>query len=99
MSYVKPDEVKSPKVNWRLIAVLDPGAEGTTSLALGTWDDKPRLGMRWNGTEKSPVGNPQSRGLATWFMLEEKYHEAILQSGLLTPDKLVLARHFFPEKK
>jgi len=61
--------------------------------------NKPRLGMRWNGRDDSPVGNPQSRRLATWFMLEEKYHEEILQSGLLAADKLVLARHFFPEKK
>lgn len=54
--------------------------------------------MRWNGDEENPIGNPQSRGLATWFILPEKYIEAVLRHGGLRSDKLSLARSFFPEK-
>ena len=97
MDYIKPDNVTSPRKNWSLIAVLDEGTEGSSALALGTWKGQPRLGMRWNGRSDNPVGNPQSRGLPTWFMLDEKYQQAILQSGLLAPDKVILARHFFPK--
>jgi hypothetical protein len=54
--------------------------------------------MRWNGHDSRPSGNPQSRGLPTWFVVEEKYYECIMRSGLLAPDKLTLVRSFFPEK-
>lgn len=37
-----------------------------------TWDKQVgRIGVRWNGGEGEGVGNPQSRGVATWFILPE----------------------------
>ena len=27
------------------------------------------LAMRWNGNKENPLGNPQSRGLSTWFIV------------------------------
>ena len=104
MSYIKPDDVLSPKQNWTLIAVLDEGRARECALAIGRWTDKwvrgkIFLAMRWNGHDENPLGNPQSRGLPTWMMIDEKYNEALLTSGTLTPAKLILARSFIPEPK
>ena len=96
---IRPEDVHSPKGHWNLIAVLDDGSKdthGSCALAVGRWDGASVLGMRWNGDEKNPIGNPQSRGIPTWFIVPEKYNEAILQGGGLTADKLALARAFFP---
>jgi hypothetical protein len=95
---VNPEDANSPRQRWSLIAVLDDGKSDKGALAIGRWDNKPVLAMRWNGDAENPIGNPQSRGLATWFILPEKYIEAILCHGGLTPDKVILARSFFPEK-
>lgn len=105
MKYIPPDEVLSPKQSWTLIAVLDEGeGELDCALAIGRWSDKRInrgvvLAMRWNGTADNPNGNPQSRGLPTWFIVPEKYNEALLTSGTLSSDKLRLARSFIPEPK
>ena len=54
--------------------------------------------MRWNGdNDDNPIGNPQSRGLPTWFIVPDNYVEAIL--GTLSRDQLTLARNFLPEPK
>jgi hypothetical protein len=79
VAYVKPAEVISPKVNWRLVdVVLDKGA-GDCAYAIGMWDNQRRVGFRWNGTDDSPIGNPQSRGLPTWTMLDRALHKAVLR--------------------
>jgi hypothetical protein len=94
--YVPPTAVISPKRHWSLIAVLEDGGPRQHSLAIGRWDNEPRLAMRWNGdNDDNPIGNPQSRGLSTWFMLPQDYVETIL--GELSGDKLTLARNFFPK--
>jgi hypothetical protein len=93
--YRFPKDVTSPQRYWSLIDVLDEGEENDGALALGKWDGEPVLAMRWNGSDSNPIGNPQSRGLATWFILPGKYNEAIL--GTLSPKKLALARNFFPK--
>ena len=73
MSYVKPQNVNSPKSRWRLRQVLHDGGEGGWSAAEGQWDDDGLWGevlaIRWNGSEGAEIGNPQSRGLATWFII------------------------------
>lgn len=99
MTYISPHDVHSPKQRWMLIAVLDEASERGCALAIGRWDGKVMLAMRWNGDAENPVGNPQSRGLPTYFMIPEKYNEALLTSGTLSPDKLILARIFLPEPK
>ena len=97
MSYIKPNDVHSPKQHWVLIAVLDEANEQGCALALGRWDGIITLAMRWNGHDDNPVGNPQSRGLPTYFMVPAKYNEALLNSGTLSPDKLTLVRSFIPD--
>lgn len=90
--YIHPSQVSSPKRFWRLLSVLEPGSENTGSVALGRWDDKPVLAMRWNGNSTSPLGNPQSRGLATWFIVPDEYMEPILAT--FPSDKQSLASTF-----
>jgi hypothetical protein len=95
--YISPTAVVSPKLYWSLIAVLDDQGPGKIALAIGRWDNDPVLAMRWNGdNENGPIGNPQSRGLPTWFIIPKgDYTEAILK--LLPKDKLTLVRNFIPE--
>lgn len=95
VTYVKADQCKAPRNSWTLIQVLvDQGAsdekEGRWSLAVGEWEGERRLAARWNGTDERPAGNPQSRGIATWFVLPPEF-EAPLMS-IVPADKLALAR-------
>ena len=73
MSYVKPEDVHSPKNRWRLRKVVHDSGEGGWSAAEGQWDNSGLwsdvLAVRWNGGAGAEIGNPQSRGLATWFIL------------------------------
>ncbi|MFQ5784254.1 MAG: hypothetical protein ACE5H8_05450 [Alphaproteobacteria bacterium] len=93
MKYVRPEDVKSPKAHWYLFEViLDHGPRGC-AYALGEWDGERRIGFRWNGNDKSPIGNPQSRGLATWTMLDPALHKAVVE--LLPEDKKSTALVFF----
>ncbi|HUO07859.1 MAG TPA: hypothetical protein VM008_06145 [Phycisphaerae bacterium] len=94
--YISPTAVVSPKRYWSLITVLEDNGPGGSALALGRWENSPVLALRWNGdNEDNPIGNPQSRGLATWFVVPDKYREFILQT--LSSDKLTLARNFLPK--
>lgn len=111
--HIEPKDVRSPK-NWELIEVLDAGEEGKSALAIGRWKEtrgghplpRPVLAMRWNGYDvpieedgETRFGYPQAGGgHPRWFVVDEKYYEAILRSGVLAPDKLAIARGFFPEK-
>lgn len=92
MTYVSPHHVVSPKANWELAEVLVDGGEGGCSYALGTWDDEPRIAMRWNGTADAPNGNPQSHGYPTWTMLDEELQGALVVQ--LPRDKIATAAAF-----
>jgi len=92
MGYVKPEEVISPKALWELREILlNRGAEDC-AYALGLWDGRPRIGFRWNGNDANRIGNPQSRGLPTWTMLDPELHEAVIH--LLPPEKQDRVRRF-----
>lgn len=92
MAYIKPADVISPKANWHLFdAILDRG-EGECAYALGTWNGERRVGFRWNGEGENILGNPQSRGLPTWTMLDSALHDAVL--SLLPTEKRALAKNF-----
>jgi len=96
--YITPSAVVSPKRSWTLIAVLDEGTEGQSALAIGRWDGNVVLAMRWNGDANNPIGNPQSRGLPTWFVVPERYYDDVLANKELAPDKVALARNFLPRR-
>ena len=92
---IPPAEVISPRRHWSLIAVLTEANDDGSALAIGRWDGKPVLAMRWNGDDENPVGNPQSRGLPTWFIVPDRYNDAILST--LAKDKRMLVRNFIME--
>jgi hypothetical protein len=77
MSYIKPEEVLSPKNRVRGVVevIHDPG-EGGMSVARLLWRDERSeseelvIATRWNGSAQQPLGNPVSRGHATWFVVE-----------------------------
>jgi hypothetical protein len=44
------------------------------------WEGSEKIGIRWNGSKDGPgIGNPQSRGNATWFLLPEELEKVILE--------------------
>lgn len=92
MAYVPPNEVHSPRASWNLVEVLLDRGEGDCAYAMGEWDGDRRIGFRWNGTTERPIGNPQSRGLPTYTMLDPELHEAVI--GMLPPDKQAVARRY-----
>ncbi len=76
MSYIKPDQVNSPKDSWKLDSVLYDGGEGSWSAAEGKWKDGETwnkvLAIRWNGETGKELGQPQSSGYPTWFIVPDK---------------------------
>jgi hypothetical protein len=72
VTYTSPETVLSPKASVSNLRVLLNTGEGGYSLASMRWDGDERLGVRWNGSPDNLLGNPQSRGIATWFVLPEE---------------------------
>lgn len=96
MAYIKPEDVQSPKANWRLVDVILDGGEGDCAYSIGMWDNRRCVGFRWNGTDDSPLGNPQSRGIPTWIMLDAKLNPYVSRLvGKKNPEKLKIVRAFF----
>ncbi|MCG6553229.1 MAG: hypothetical protein L7F77_12970 [Candidatus Magnetominusculus sp. LBB02] len=80
MAHVRPDDVTAPKHLWELECVFyDEGADGT-ALSFGRWENDPYIGIRWNGHDVDyPIGNPQSSGHPTWFILPIEFGSAIVK--------------------
>jgi len=89
MNYVRANDVVSPKTRWQFISVLRDDGRGNTVFAVGVWDGRPVIGVRWNGDAENPIGNPQSRGLPTWFILPSYLNLAVL--GTVDDNKQALA--------
>jgi hypothetical protein len=84
MAYVDPRQVVSPKgVVKNLRVMFDSGrTRGSWSIATLSWNDMPRVGLRWNGEEGDEgKGNPQSRGNPTWFIVPEPLAEEVLRAA------------------
>ena len=92
MSHVKPEDVHSPRGRWKLIDVLVDGGEAAWAVAIGSFDNKRMLAIRWSGTEDTPAGTPQARGNPTWLMVDPKFEDAILGADAMPPAKAQLAR-------
>jgi hypothetical protein len=88
MSYIKPQEVLSPKnkVGGVLEVVHDPG-EGQMAVARILWDEDECVALRWNGNSKQPLGNPMSRRHPTWFVVSGEVADAVLTAARLAADK------------
>jgi hypothetical protein len=82
MSYVRPEEVLSPKNHVvRVLEVIhDPGEEQMVVARLLWRNDNGSeievLAERWNGNTDRPRGNPVSRGYPTWFIVDDYATEA-----------------------
>lgn len=78
MSYVDPMSVKSPKDRITGVEVIFNKGPGEWSVAELEWDRDKALGIRWNGEKNGTgIGNPQSRGVPTWFVIPPELEEAI----------------------
>ena len=94
MSYIRPEEVLSPKtmVGGVLEVIHDPG-ENPMSVARILWEDEEKIATRWNGSDEQPLGNPVSRGHATWFVVDDyaaaKVEEAARAAAEQSPNSLV----------
>ena len=78
MGYVKPDLVTSPKGRISDLEVIYDGGEGSWSLARMKWDGEESVGLRWNGGSDDHIGNPQSRGVPTWFILPDEIARVVI---------------------
>jgi hypothetical protein len=85
---INPKTVLSPRASLKNLEVIwDGGAwkDGDPwsgwSAAKMIWEDHPRVGIRWNGDPGTPgVGNPQSRGLATWTIVPRPLAGAVVDA-------------------
>jgi hypothetical protein len=99
MSYVRPEEVLSPKNRVvRIVEVIHDAREGGMSVARILWreeedEEKEVIAIRWNGGDRLPLGNPVSRGHATWFVVDDyaapKVEEAARREAEKSPSSLV----------
>ena len=57
--------------------------------------------MRWNGNRENPIGNPQSRGLPTWFIVPDEHARQIIETQHydFSNDKIKFARDFLELKR
>lgn len=84
-NYIPPQEVLSPKVagisNMEVLYDGGPGDPDNDdyrwSAAIFDWYGKQELGLRWNGHSGGMAGNPQSRGMPTWFIVPDELVEAL----------------------
>lgn len=83
MAYIDPRMVLSPKGRVENLTVIFDGGEHSYSVARMDWDKNPALGVRWNGGDKEGLGNPQSRGIATWFILPDEIANLVLANQAL----------------
>lgn len=87
MAYFDPRMVISPKASVEAgsVSVVYDGGEWQDndawagwSVAELVWDGNSAVGVRWNGDGKG-VGNPQSRGVPTWFILPDAIASIVLK--------------------
>ena len=89
MGYQNPNQVRSPKGAVSHLRVIYDGGEHAAgssewagwSVAELEWYEEPTMACRWNGStandDVSEIGNPQSRGNPTWFIIPKPLQEAI----------------------
>ena len=78
MAYMEPATVCAPKASVRSVEVLFNAGKGKWSVARIDWEGSEAIGIRWNGGEGPGIGNPQSRGNATWFILPDELAGVVL---------------------
>jgi len=79
MAYIEPETVWAPRASIRSVEVIYDKGPGQWAVARVNWEDEEKIGIRWNGGDGPGVGNPQSRGKATWFIVPDELQEEILR--------------------
>jgi hypothetical protein len=93
VAYQDPTTVNAPRGRWKLIDVLYNRGDGGDALAIGEWDGVRVLASRWNGSDKNEgIGNPQSRGIPTWFVQPDWSYAALLECTIIPTAKVGLAK-------
>ena len=82
MAYLDPNLVTSPKEKVKNVQVVIDEGEDNYSVCLLEWEEKRSVGVRWNGGSDGSIGNPQSRGIPTWFILPKPVAKAYLEDLL-----------------
>jgi hypothetical protein len=84
---MRPEQVLSPQTRIRGLRVVFTNSDEGWSIAEmewrhhGTGEWRRRVGMRWDGAE-GELGNPQSSGHPTWFLVPEgDISQMILEHG------------------
>jgi hypothetical protein len=83
--YVPPEKVLSPRVAGisNMEVLYDGGPSDADnddyrwSAAMFDWYGNPVIGLRWNGHSEGMAGNPQSRGMPTWFIVPDEIADVI----------------------
>jgi hypothetical protein len=94
MPYVRPEAVLSPRnrMGGVIEVIHDPGATGMC-VARIRWNGEEVIATRWNGDDDQPLGNPVSRGKATWFIVDgyaaSSVEQAARKAAEQSPDSLV----------
>lgn len=78
MSYVRPNEVLSPRkrVGGIVEVIHDPGEKSMVTARI-LWDGVEVIAIRWNGNTDRPLGAPVSRGHATWTVVDRYAAESV----------------------
>jgi hypothetical protein len=96
MRYFSSVDVISPKRNIKSIVPIYQNSE--FALAKVTWNGTERIAIRWNVTENewtNPdkisgkticLGEPNSRGYPTWFVLPENFLKLLIDGSPLADD-------------
>lgn len=81
MSYPDPHTVNTPKDRWENKKVIYDGGEGEWSAAIGNFDNRDVLALRWNGHEEDPNGYPKAAfGHPCWFIVPDDLKDVIQAS-------------------
>lgn len=80
--YIRPEEVLSPKsqVGGVIEVIHDPGEDGMAVARILCYSEE-KIAIRWNGSSGRPLGNPVSRGRATWFVVDDYAARSVEQAA------------------
>jgi hypothetical protein len=70
-------------VGWSISSVIFDEGEGEIAVCMGFWNSEQVIAIRWNGSKNKTLGNPQSSGHATWFILPTEFGVAIVKDIIL----------------